>query len=175
MVSACSGSQRDAPKVLAPVVSATSIPAPTATPEPVPVAVPSEAAAATPQGAAAFVKFYYAQLNKSFNDGRDDRVRGLSQPSCGTCRILSDVIRDGRKSDRRILGVSFGVTSVEAAEEERGVVLVSVLGVIPGRRLMDHGSIKSLPAAGRFEHTVALRRASGSWLVSSIKYEVSPQ
>ena len=170
-VAGCSGSGSDQPKVLPPVPSATVVASATPTTTAVPVVVPSAAVPATPQGAAAFVRFFYGELNGAFQDGHDERIRALSDPACGTCNILAGAVQSGRRADQKVIGISFQTQSVEAAAEQNGVTLVTVLGLLPRRRFSDHGTVTVLPGAGHFVHSVTLARKNSSWRVRGIQYE----
>jgi hypothetical protein len=52
----------------------------------VPVVIPSAAQVHDAFGAAAFVRFYYAQLNRSWSLPDDQLLVALSDPACGTCK-----------------------------------------------------------------------------------------
>lgn len=166
----CSGTGSAKPTVLPPVPSATVVVTPTPTAV-VPVVVPSAAVPATPQGAAAFVRFFYGELNGAFQDGHDERIRALSDPACGTCNILASAVQEGRLAGRRILGVSFRPTAVEAAPESGGADFVTVLGTVPARRISEKGVIRSLSGGRPFAHTVSLIRRGDAWLVRGVRYD----
>ena len=170
-VAGCSGSGSDQPKVLPPVPSATVVASASPTVSAVPVVVPSAAVPATPQGAAAFVRFFYGELNGAFQDGHDERIRVLSDPACGTCNILAGAVQAGRLAGRRILGVSFRPTAVEAAPASGGADFVTVLGTVPAREISEKGTIRPLSGGRPFAHTVALIRRGNAWLVRGIRYE----
>ena len=170
-VAGCSGPGSDKPKVLPPVPSATVVASASPTVSTAPVVVPSAAVPATPQGAAAFVRFFYGELNGAFQDGHDERIRVLSDPTCGTCNVLADAVQSGRRADQKVIGLSFLAQSVEAATVQHGAILVTVLGLVPKRRFSDHGTVTMLPGAGRFIHSVTLTRKNASWQVRGIKYE----
>ena len=168
---ACGGSGSAKPTVLPPLPSATVVASATPTATAVPVVVPSAAVPATPQGAAAFVRFFYGELNGAFQDGHDERIRALSDPACGTCNILAGAVQTGRLAGRRILGVSFRPTAIEAAPASRGSQFVTVLGVVPVRRVSEKGIIRPLSGGRPFAHTVSLIRRGNTWLVRGIRYE----
>ena len=170
-VGGCSGSGSGNPTVLPPVPSATVVASASPTATAVPVVVPSAAVPATPQGAAAFVRFFYGELNGAFQDGHDERIRALSDPACGTCNILAGAVQTGRLAGRRILGVSFRPTAVEAAPASGGADFVTVLGIVPARRISEKGIIRPLSGGRPFAHTVSLIRRGDAWLVRGIRYD----
>lgn len=163
VVAGCSGPGSAKPKVLPPVPSATAVASVSPTASAMPVVVPSAAVPATPQGAAAFVRFFYGELNGAFQDGHDERIRVLSDPACGTCNVLADAVRSGRWADQKVIGISFQAQSVEAATEQHGATLVTVLGLVPKRRFSDRGTVtaprrralRSLRNVGPTKHFLA--------------------
>ena len=171
--SGCSSFDKGTPRVLPSLTtpSHTAAPTPSASASAVPVVVPSAAVPATPQGAAAFVRFFYGELNGAFQDGHDERIRALSDPACGTCNTLAGAVQAGRLAGRRILGVSFRPTAVEAAPESDGADFVTVLGMVPARRISEKGVVRLLSGGRPFAHTVALIRRGNAWLVRGIRYE----
>ena len=173
VLSGCSGSTSDQPKVLPPVVTPSASPSVASTASPVPVVVPSAAAAATPQGAAAFVRFFFDEVNGAFQDGRSERIRVLADASCATCNNFANAVRAAEKTDSRIVGTSFASLEVESEPPKGGLAHVTVAGTIPARQSKDRGVVSTLPALGRFIYSVEIQRNGDGWLIREIRIEKS--
>ena len=171
VLSGCSGSTSDQPKVLPPVVTPSASPSVAPTVSAGPVVVPSAAAAATPQGAAAFVRFFIDEVSASFAHADSSRVKRLSEASCDTCRSYEKAADELHRDGQRVLPASLRVLSAEAPPAENGYVFVDLIAEQPKRELVDSANrvVESLASIPRVHLTVVLHRVSQSWLVRGVQ------
>lgn len=163
LASACTGSTGK-PQVL-PSLTATQ--SPTATP----VVVPSAATVHDSFGAAAFVRFYYAQLNRAYSTADAAPLAGLADPACGTCRSYSEAMSDLRRKGQRIEGDSIRIVSAEAPPEANGYVAVDLFFVVPARKVVSTSGqvLESLPQSRQLHKTVYVMHVTSGWLVRAVK------
>ena len=168
LVTGCSGGS-DKPTTLPPI---TPTPKPSATAAP--VVVPSAARVHDAFGAAAFVRFYYAQLNRAWSLPDGQLLAPLSDPECGTCKSYVETAQELTKNGQRLEGNSVNVTAVEAPPEENGIVAVDLFFDQPARSIVSTTGavIKVFPLQKAFHKTVYVEKVPQGWLVRAVKVAV---
>ncbi len=165
LVTGCS-SGPDKPATLPPL---TPTPTPSATA--VPADVPSPARVHDAFGAAAFVRFYYAQLNRAWSLPNDQLLVPLSDPECGTCKTYREAATTLMTASQRIRGDSIRIISAEAPPEENGVIAVDVIFDQLQRDVVNKADdvLQALPPDTGIHETVFVRRVPSGWVVRAVK------
>ena len=139
----------------------TTTPAPTATPaSPTSTAgpktdpnIPATARAHTPAGAEAFVRYFFAQLNRSWSSADPSLLPPLSEPGCKTCGAFTSSAASFRSKNQHYKGEVFSVTHIGALGEGLKGQEVLVVGKQEPGAIVDQagGVIKSsVRQAGKF-------------------------
>ncbi len=145
----------------------TSAPTPTRSP----VVVPAEAKVHTAFGAVAFVRFYFAQVNRAFTEADPGALTGLSDPECGTCRNYAATASKFAVDGQRIRGMAVRVISAEGPPEENGYIAVDTHLDAPAREITrrDGALVEKLAADPRYHVTVYVKRVPDGWVVRAVK------
>jgi Family of unknown function (DUF6318) len=157
----------------APSASATGPGSASASPTPSPT--PSSSAtpfvsSADEAGAYAFVKAYFAELNRAYATGDVSRLKLFREPTCICVRseklIVSTYTAGGRISgvSFAVLGWAFGAHGPAFARTAISFHMPSVRHEFPGKP-----SAVEPPVDG--DYAIDLRRHSGYWVISDIRFK----
>jgi hypothetical protein len=149
----------------APSTTTTPAPSPTKTVDPVLAKIPAAARPETQAGAAAFSRFYFEQLNRSFQRASPEILDGLFQPSCRICVDLQKSARDLKAASQHHDGDTLKVTFASATvfnDQDRQVLVKldqsSVNVVTKSGKRVD----KTKAGSGAF---VAVLRFTDHWVI----------
>jgi hypothetical protein len=158
-LTACGDSSAE-PRVL-PSLSAPASPSPSP--------IPTGPAAA--HDAAEFVKFFYAEISRGFAERDPEIVSALSLPTCKTCKLYVDSIRQLREQNQRLVGGGFKITLAVAPADTAETARVDLMYDFPASRIVDGDgrTVETNPAMSKVEEQVALTRVDTAWRVASIK------
>lgn len=168
LAAACSSAVEEPPPLpRIPSESAT----PTEEPAALPAAVPSAAQAETPEGAAAFARFFYAEVERAYEEKDPDIVRALSAPDCRACARFMQSVADLRDTGGRTTGVIYNIRSAEVPALTGEGARVTVIYNSPAIQGLDANGmvVHEEPAVVNFEEQVELLRATTGWLVAAVK------
>jgi hypothetical protein len=162
LVAACGGNSK-------PQVLPTLPPPPTASATP--LDLPASARPGTSRGLDAFVRYFFEQLNASFETQNPELIRRLSSPDCATCENYA---RSLGMDGNHILGDTFTNLEVAAPPVQSAGTIVEVVGSIAARQLADANGrvVKRLPSGGRFHFQVNVLRTGSAWSVRGIRQAV---
>lgn len=133
-------------------------------------AVPSEATAATPEGAAAFVRFFYAQVEKAYRSKDPELVSALALPGCSACERFETSISSLRDEGQRTEGLIYDIVTSVAPPIDGDAARVDV--VYNGPEVVRYDAAGNVvnrePAAEFVNEQVDLRMVDGSWRVVEV-------
>jgi hypothetical protein len=154
-----------------PSVSPGASASPSVTAAPGPVAVPVAAQAATPKGAAEFARFFYAEVERAYEERDPEIVARLGAPGCEACGRFVASLTSSRDNDERVEGAVYEITFAEAPEvvNDRTVVAVIYDGPEAVRYSAEGAVIDREPAVAGFEEELLLVRSGLSWLVEEVR------
>jgi hypothetical protein len=146
-------------------------PAASASPSPSPV--PTGAQAPTAQGATDFVRFFYSEITRGYQERDPQIVSALSLPTCKTCKLYIDSITTLRNEDQRFTGGGFKIKfavapgdtgTSESARVDVGFDFNEAIVYAANGHVVD-----TTPAQPGVEEEVALNRVDGNWRVATLK------
>jgi len=162
VLAACSD-DGDKPQVLPSV----STPSPTPSQSPAPSVSPtgSDASAA---GVEAFIKSYYAEINKAISTGKVDSLRQLSVPGCG-CRQLVDFIANGNGGPN-VTGGRFAIRDIATHDVTATLAGAKVTYDVAAAEIHDSSGrvVKRLPAYTAAQDDISIVRHGSAWLVAEV-------
>ena len=120
LLAACSS--EEPPGALPPVPLQSPITTPSITPS---LIIPSDAQADSQAGASAFVRYYFSEVNRGYQNLDSSRISDLGTASCNSCSNITQDIERLRASKLTVPGSRFRLSSAEASPpQEDGRVLV---------------------------------------------------
>ncbi|MBK8470716.1 MAG: hypothetical protein IPL45_13380 [Actinomycetales bacterium] len=147
--------------------SATTTAAPT-----FPADVPAEARANTPQGAIAFVKHFFATLNRAYTTPAAGLISPLSTDGCESCAGFEEratsYVADGRRYDRPALNVVEVSLNPETPPADAQII-DAVLEQLPARIVDTTGHLVKEITAEKGVMILRILRVKDVWLVDSVK------
>jgi len=126
--------------------------------------IPAAARAHTPAGAEAFVRYFFAQLNRSWSTADPSLLPPLSEPGCKTCGAFTASAAKYRSQEQHYKGEFFSVTSIAALGEGlKGQEVLVVGQQEPGAIVDQSGTVieSSVRQAGKF--VVSLHWTGKGW------------
>lgn len=152
--------------------TASASPTPTASPSvTASVAVPAAARAHTDEGAKAFAEFYLKTYSRSAVAADSAPVRALSEPACGGCNTLIDLISrykaDGQHVDRDSLVIRD--SSVRPGGTRDSVVVDVLTTDAPKQVLARDGSAVSKVAGARINFRITADWGTPGWKVADLR------
>lgn len=146
-------------------------PSPTPTPTPTPrVSATPFVSAADEAGAYAFVKAYFAELNRAYATGDVSRLAPYRQPTC-ICVGKETGIVEAYASGGRIAGVSFNVLKWAYGAHGPSFARTAIYFQLGAVRHLSPGkpTVVDPPISGLY--AIDLRRMQDHWSISDIRFE----
>jgi len=160
-VAGCSSSDGEKPRALPTI--------PTATPSstsPTPLA--SATADTSAASVVAFIKSYYAEINRAVATGNVEALRALSVPGCG-CRQLVEFIADGNGGPN-VTGGRFTIRNIATHDVTPTLAGAKVTYDVAAAEKRDSSGklVKRLPAFTAAQDDLSIVRHGDSWLVAEV-------
>jgi len=160
-VAGCSSSDGEKPRVLPTIPSLT----PSST-SPTPLA--SATADTSAASVVAFIKSYYAEINRAIETGDVSTLTSYSVPAC-PCRRLVESIRE-KTTGSRIQGGEFTLRTVSSHDVTPTLAGAEVLYDVAKAEVVkpDGRVIETVKAAPGARDDISIVRYNGRWLVSNV-------
>lgn len=144
----------------------------TASPTTFPADVPAEARPNTPQGAVAFVKHFFATLNRAYTTPTAGIISPLSTSNCKSCAVFeqraTSYVANGHRYDRpavKVLEVSVSPETPRA----NGQVIDAVIDQLPARIIDTTGKVVKEINPTKVVLVLEVVRVEGVWFVDHVQ------
>ncbi|BCW47241.1 hypothetical protein StoSoilB5_44250 [Arthrobacter sp. StoSoilB5] len=137
---------------------------------PVPV-MPEVAKENTKEGLAAFIRYWYEQLNYSYQSGETGTLQSLSAPTCTLCTSLRDGIEDGWSEGRWVAGAGIRSAAVEIefnSESSSQMAIIQVIQEAIEIRNADGSLYQDPTPATNSASRAALEFADERWVLADL-------
>jgi hypothetical protein len=135
------------------------------------VTIPAAAKQRTPDGAKAFAQYYLETYSEAAHQADAAVVVKLSDPSCGGCKSLIDLVEGYRAKGQRVDRVSLTVD--ETALRPEGTLtrpVVDALAKDARKRILNRdGSVASNVAAANINFRLTLVWSESGWKLFDLK------
>jgi len=129
--------------------------------------IPLAARAHTPAGAEAFVRYFFDQLNETWQSPKTGQIARLSLPACKTCQQYESAAAGMVSKNQRYEGEAFSVTSI-ASLGEAEVLIVGAQE--PGKIIASDGSIVETKSdTDKAKFIASLDWSTPGWRVAEIQ------
>lgn len=161
----------DRPQPIAALSSAASSPSAVAQPSSSPSVMPKETPPGpTPASAAAFVRAYYAAVNKASLAGTDRNVRQFVDASCRICAETLSYLQYLRQNGLRNTAPPLALLTATAQAPEHGLTVVSAsLRTLAGSEINFAGrAVRHFRGKPTFSEGISLNWRKGRWVITNI-------
>jgi len=173
LLAACGGDAKPEPSSSSTTASSPTIttPAPTASASPTADPnIPAAARAHTPAGAEAFVRYFYAQLNRSWMTADPALLPPLSEPGCKTCAAFTATAASFRSKSQHYKGEIFSITSIGAlGSGPKGQEVLVIGRQEPGAVVDQSGTVIERSAAQAGKFIISLRWTGTGWTAAELQ------
>lgn len=150
--------------------TATTAASPTVGPKP--LVIPIEARAHTNAGASAFLRFYMAELNRTWKSPEDDSLAQFSLPVCKTCANFIDTTHALRVSHQRYAAdaVTLGpAIALPGSTADRVVIQAPLKQNRVAILARDSAVVRTTAEARSLTEATVVWRQPSSWAISGLR------
>ncbi|MGO4591915.1 DUF6318 family protein [Paenarthrobacter sp. 2TAF44] len=125
----------------------------------------------TKEGLEAFIRYWYEQLNYSYESGETGTLRSLSAPTCTLCSSLRDGIEDGWNEGRWVAGAGIRSAAVEIefnSESSSQIAIIQVIQAPIEIRNADGSLYQDPVPATNSASRAALEFADERWVLTDL-------